>query len=216
MTTEITGWNWTYLATTSATSLQLGSRLQWIGNTTNSIIYNDMCQNATPPSATDTLLDPLTTAGDAPLTTAGDAPLTTPGDAPPTTAGDAPLTTAVDAPRTTAGDAPLHKISASSETAAVVTPDELPASNGVWNERPSANLQNFHACAKVFDLGSAQTTQTLDWPVYSVSPDGQTATSFSFGRLDLATTGMMQLQPHCICTCVHHHNLVLLPVLADW
>ena len=175
MTTEITGWNWTYLTTTSAPSLQLGSRLQWLGKTASSIIYNDMCQDAIPPLTTVNPLSPLTTAGNAPL-------------APVTTVEDAQL-----APLTTAGGAPLHKPSVSSEAAAVVTPDET-FSNSIRDDKPLANVQIFHACAKVFNLGSAETTQTLEWPVYSVSPDGQTATSFSFGRLGLATTGMMQLQ----------------------
>ena len=39
--TEITGWNWTYLTTSSAWNLDLGSRLQWLGPFNRLVIFND-------------------------------------------------------------------------------------------------------------------------------------------------------------------------------
>lgn len=39
--TEITGWNWTYLTTSSAWNLQLGSRLQWLGPSSHLVVFND-------------------------------------------------------------------------------------------------------------------------------------------------------------------------------
>lgn len=41
LSTEITGWNWTFLTTSSAWNLQLGSRLQWLGPSTNLVVFND-------------------------------------------------------------------------------------------------------------------------------------------------------------------------------
>ena len=41
LSTEITGWNWTYLTTSSAWNLQLGSRLQWLGLSSRLVVFND-------------------------------------------------------------------------------------------------------------------------------------------------------------------------------
>ncbi|KAL0018949.1 hypothetical protein WJX77_003320 [Trebouxia sp. C0004] len=41
LSTEMTGWNWTHLTTSSAWNLQLGSRLQWLGPSNRLIIFND-------------------------------------------------------------------------------------------------------------------------------------------------------------------------------
>ena len=41
LSTEITGWNWTYLTTSSAWNLQLGSRLQWLGPSSRLVVFND-------------------------------------------------------------------------------------------------------------------------------------------------------------------------------
>lgn len=41
LSTEITGWNWTYLTTSSAWNLQVGSRLQWLGPSTSLVLFND-------------------------------------------------------------------------------------------------------------------------------------------------------------------------------
>lgn len=129
VTVEITGWSWTYVTETSATSLSLGSRLQWLGPSANAIVYNDICQqpnrSAAPPSLT----------------------LTTP--------------------------------SVSAEARSAGSMKQL-----------ALELQ--YSCGKVFDLQQAQITQTLDRPIYAVSPDGHTATSFDFNRLKLAMQGVLR------------------------
>lgn len=138
VTTEITGWNWTYLTTTTATSLKLGSRLQWLGQSTNLIAYNDICQ--TPAAVSPTVAQSWRVA---PLT-ADD------------TIGDAEASTTVQTGRA---------------------------------------FRESYGCTKVFDLEQMQCVQTLDQPIYSVSPDGQTALSFDLKRMEMALAG--KVVSHC-------------------
>ena len=138
VTTEITGWNWTYLTITTATSLKLGSRLQWLGQSTNLIIYNDICQ--TPAAVSPTVAQSW-----------GAAPLIADD-----TIGDAEASTMVQTGRT---------------------------------------FRETYGCAKVFDLQQMQCVQTLDQPIYSVSPDGQTALSFDLNRMEKALAG--KVVSHC-------------------
>lgn len=158
VTTEISGWQWTPITTASVTNVQLGTRLQWLGSSSNLIVFNTVCPQ--PQS------DRLPNAAEA-----HPAPSHHPSTQSPPIGPEAHSTNG-KVPSSGSADSKQGKAAAEMQTAA----------------RQSV-------CAAVYDLQQGATVQALTRPVYSVSPDGSTATSFSFERMDIAA-GM------CIHSCM--------------
>lgn len=164
LSTEITGWQWTYLTDSTAWNLELGSRLQWLGPSPHLIIFNDRsCQQSSLNTSRRLLMSmDVQEAFEANSVAAEQRYMRS-----------------------------IHAVGLHSKTDLASRKQSSAA-----DEAPPGQL-----CSVVFDISSRQRLQILPRPVYSVSPDGRTALSFDFGRMDVAQAGdsteALQLCPVC-------------------